>query len=698
MAEASKPKSLPNLGGAAEWIVPIAAVALVFVMLVPLPAIILDLLLAVSITASVLVLLSAIHILRPVQFSVFPSLLLLLTLFRLALNLASSRRILLHGNEGASAAGHVIEAFGQFVVGGNYVVGFVLFLALIAIQYMVVSHGAVRTAEVTARFTLDAMPGKQMAIDADLNAGLIDETQARLRREQVSREAEFYGAMDGAARFNQRDSLATVLITAINIVAGFLIGVFQLDIPFHEALKTYTILTVGDGLVTMIPSLLVSVGGGIVVTRASSDGSLGSDVGKQLFGRSRPLWIACGAMTALAMIPGLPKFSFLLMAGGTAWLARKASKQPEKEGTIPAAASTPGGSAASEATPSQAEALESLLKLDDLSLEVGSELVPLVDAKQGGQLLQRVKAVRKHLALQLGFIVPSVHITDNLKLNPREYVIYLRGVEIARWEMKEDHLLAVSSESNSPELNGIVTKEPAFGVQARWIVPALREQAVALGYAVVDQTSVLATHLAEVIKQHAFELLTRHETKRLLDRLSDSHPKLAEELVPKLLSLGELQKVLQQLLREQVSIRDLPTILESLLDSVPAGKNPVLLVEAVRQGLGRALVRPLLSEDGALRVVTLDPAIEEELNRTFTGQLPVAAAGSLEPSFTRRVLDGLKKLAGEQVRLATPVLLCNTPARFHLRRLLEPFLPKVVVLAPAEVPPVVQVQSIGMIR
>jgi len=687
----SQPKS-PLSGGAAEWIIPVAAVALVFVMLVPLPAFALDMLLAVSIIASVLVLLSAVHILRPVQFSVFPSLLLLLTLFRLSLNLASSRRILLHGNEGSAAAGHVIEAFGQFVVGGNYVVGFVLFLALIAIQYMVVSHGAVRTAEVTARFTLDAMPGKQMAIDADLNAGLIDEKQARVRREQVSREAEFYGAMDGAARFNQRDSLATVLITVINIIAGFLIGIFQLDIPFREALKTYTILTVGDGLVTIIPSLLVSVGGGIVVTRASSDNTLGIDVGKQLFGRSRPLWIAAAAMVALALIPGLPKFAFLAIAVVAAVLARRAKKEFEKP-----AAPEAEHSAAPQAV-SQQDALEGLLKLDELGLEVGYGLVPLVDAKQGGQLLQRVKALRRHLAVHLGFIVPPVHITDNLKLNPREYVVYLRGVEIARWEMRDDCLLAISSEANPPELHGFTTNEPAFGVPARWIVPGLREQALASGYAVVDQTSVMATHLAEVIKQHAYELLSRQETKRLLDRLGESHPKLCEELVPKLLSLGEVQKVLQQLLREQVSIRDLPTILESLLDTAAISKSPVLLVEAARQALGRALVRPLLADDGGLRVVTLDPGIEAELSQAFSGQAPTGNALSLEPSFVRRVLEGLKRLVGEQVRMATPVLFCNSPARFHLRRLLEPFLPKVVVLSPGEVPPVIQVQSLGMIR
>jgi flagellar biosynthesis protein FlhA len=696
MANATdKPQTALNISKrASEWIIPVAAVALVFVMLVPLPAFILDLLLAISITASVLVLLSAVHILRPVQFSVFPSLLLLLTLFRLSLNLASSRRILLHGNEGAGAAGNVIEAFGQFVVGGNYVVGFVLFLALIAIQYMVISHGAVRTAEVTARFTLDAMPGKQMAIDADLNAGIIDEKQARARREQVSREAEFHGAMDGAARFNQRDSLATVLITAINIIAGFLIGVFQLDVPFREALKTYTILTVGDGLVTIIPALLVSVAGGIVVTRSSSDSTLGADVGKQLFSRSRPLWIAAGAMAALALVPGLPKVSFLLIAVAAGWGARRAKREFEK----PAAASAE--SAASGAGPAGAarqDALEGLLKLDDISLEVGYALVPLVDTKQGGQLLQRIKALRRHLAMQLGFIVPPVHITDNLKLKPREYVVFLRGVEIARWELHDDCLLAISSESEPPQLQGVATQEPAFGVSALWIVPALREQALARGYAVVDQTSVIATHLAEVIKQHAYELLSRQETKRLLDRLAESQPKLGEELVPKLMSLGEVQKVLQQLLREQVSIRDLPTILESLLDTASVNKNPVLLVEGARQALGRALVHPLLADDGGLRVVTLDPGIEEELTRAFSGQAP-AGNSTLEPSFVRRLLEGLKKLAGEQVRMATPVVFCSTPARFHLRRLLEPFLPKLVVLSPGEIPPVIQVQSLGMIR
>ena len=679
---------------AADWIVPSAAVAVVFVMLIPLPSMLLDLLLAVSITISVLVLLSAMHVLRPVQFSVFPSLLLLLTLFRLSLNLASSRRILLHGNEGTAAAGSVIEAFGQFVVGGNYVVGFVLFIALIAIQYIVVSHGAVRTAEVTARFTLDAMPGKQMAIDADLNAGLITEEQARSRREQVTREAEFYGAMDGAARFNQRDSLATILITAINIIAGFLIGVFQLDIPFRDALKTYTVLTVGDGLVTMIPSLLVSVAGGMVLTRASSQNTLGSDLRTQLFAKARPLWISACTMCGLALVPGLPKFAFFSMAIGLSALAWKLRKADEK--AAQSSAATAGKEAGSQNA--QQEALDNLIVLDDLALEVGYGLVPLVDAKQGGQLLHRVRALRRHLAVQLGFVIPSVHITDNLRLKPREYTISLRGVEIARWEMREDCLLAISSEPSPPPLAGTDTMEPAFGVSAKWITPPLQENALAAGYAVVDQTSAMATHLAEIIKQHANELLSRQETKRLLDRLGESHPKLIEELVPKLLTLGEVQKILQQLLREQVSIRDLGTILETLVEMAAINKNPVFLVETARQSLGRALVKPLLNENGQLKVVTIDPEIEEQLAQAFSSQLPLTTTTALQPSFVRRVLEGLRRLIGEQVPLATPVLLCNTPARFHLRRLLEPFLPKVVVLSPGEIPPVVPVQSLGCVK
>lgn len=693
---AIKPKLLGSASGSAgDWIVPALAVSMVFVMLIPLPAVVVDLLLSLSITASVLVMLVAIQILKPVQFSVFPSLLLLLTLFRLSLGLASSRRILLHGSEGAGAAGRVIESFGQFVVGGNYVVGFVLFLALIAIQYMVVSHGAVRTAEVTARFTLDAMPGKQMAIDADLNAGLIDEKQARSRREQIAHEAEFYGAMDGAARFSQRDSLATILITAINIIAGFLIGVFQHGIPFMEALKTYTVLTVGDGLVTMIPCLLVSVAGAIVLTRASSDSTLGADLGRQLFRKSRPLWIAAGVMGGLAIIPGLPKLSFILMAGVLIFMARRVGPETAADALVAAAADT--GKPQAAGAPAS-DPLDSVLKLDELMLEVGLGLVPLVDNKQGGQLLGKVRSLRKTLAQQLGFLVPSIHITDNLTLKEREYVIYLRGVEIARWEMRRDCLLAISSQATPPALPGQDTREPAFNAAAKWISPELQPQAVAAGYVVVDHTSALATHLSEVVKQNAHLLLTRHETKRLIDKMGDAYPKLVEELLPKLMTLGEVQKVLQLLLREQVSIRDLGTILETMVETAGVNKNPVLLVEAIRQTLGRALVRPLLDERGELKVVTVDRSIEEECARSLNPQPATVGQNALQPNTARRVCDGLRALFGEHVVTAPPILLCSSPARFQLRRLLEPFLPKIVVLAPTEIPPLIPVQSIGVLR
>ncbi len=676
---------------ASDWLVPVSAVTLVFLMIVPVPAILLDFLLATSITLGVIVLLSSLYILCPGQFSVFPTLLLFLTLFRISLNIASSRRILLHGNEGPTAAGSVIASFGQFVVGGNYVVGFVFFIALTAIQYLVINHGAVRTAEVAARFTLDAMPGKQMAIDADLNAGMIDGQQALARRAKIAQEAEFYGAMDGAARFSQRDSLATILITVINIFAGFLIGVFQLNIPFQDALKTYTILTVGDGLVTMIPSLLVSVAGGLVVTRASSDKTVGVDLVRQLFSNKWPLGIASGVMFILALVPGLPKIPFFVLAGIVAWLASRAGEAQEREGE-PAVPDKRTEAA------QQQQQLESLLKLDVLHLEVGSALVPLVDQEHGGQLLQRIRALRRHLATELGFLVPSVHITDNIRLRPREYVVELRGVKIARWEMQHDRLLAISSDPQAVPLEGSDTNEPAFGVAAKWIDPKLQEKALASGYAVVDQTSIIATHLAEIVRQNAHELLTRQETKRLLDALAETQPKLVEELVPRLLTLGDLQKVLQLLLREQVSIRDLPAILETLLDAALANKNPIHLVESVRQGLGRALVTPMLGADQKLKVFTLDPSIEEELARS----IEVPAAGKAVPvpatPLVRRVLDGLQRLVSDPTAIASTILLCNSPARFHLRRLLEPFLPRVVVFSPAEIPVSVSVQSLGVVR
>ncbi len=683
-------------------LLPVTAISMVFVMLIPVPSFVLDLLLAASITASVIVFLTAVQVRRAVDFSVFPTLLLLLTLFRLSLNLASSRRILLHGHEGTHAAGSVIEAFGQFVVGGNYVVGFVLFLALIAIQFLVVAHGAVRTAEVTARFTLDALPGKQMAIDADMNAGLIDEQGARRRREAIAREAEFYGAMDGAARFNQRDSLATILITVINIVAGLLIGVIQQGTDLMTAVKTYTILTVGDGLVTMIPSLLVSIAGGVVLTRASSSGQLDTELGTQLLKGRNTLWIACGVLLALALIPGLPKLSFILMAIAVGMIARKLPAAVEE---VPVLAPELAAAADKAKVAEQAvgENLASLLKMDELTLEIGFQLISLVDEKQGGQMLNRVRGLRRHLATELGFIVPPVHITDNLRLRPREYVVSLRGTEIARWQTEQNFLLAVNSDPKARPIPGMETKEPAFGVAARWIQPGLEESALAAGYSVVDQTTVIGTHLGELIRRHAHELLGRQEVKRLMDSMNESHPKLVEELVPKLMSLGEVQKVLQQLLREQVSIRDLGAILEVLVEASQQSKSIVHLVESVRQSLGRGLVHPLLDADGGLHVLALDPTLEAQLVHTFDpGGAALLLGDGARPAGTpaeylRRLLDSVKRLTDGGSGLALPVLLCPSPARYHVRRWLEPFLPKVTVLAPAEIPAEIRVRSIGTV-
>ncbi len=691
----AKPTSLLR-----QLALPLGAISTVFVMLVPLPAAVMDMLLALSIAASVVVFLTAIQVRKATELSVFPTLLLLLTLFRLSLNLASSRRILLHGSEGTHAAGSVIEAFGQFVVGGNYVVGFVLFLALIAIQFLVVSHGAVRTAEVTARFTLDALPGKQMAIDADMNAGLIDEQGARKRREAIAREAEFYGAMDGAARFNQRDSLATILITAINIVAGLLIGVLQQGVDLMTAVKTYTILTVGDGLVTMIPSLLVSIAGGLVLTRASSAGTLDEELGQQLFARRNTLYMAAGVLAALALVPGLPKLAFWGLALGVVFVARQLPAQTSGDADVDIAGKS---IAAAGSDAPGAENLAGLLKVDDLTLEIGFQLIPMVDEKQGGQMLNRVRALRRHLATELGFIVPSVHITDNLRLRPREYVVSLRGIEIGRWQTEGDCLLAVNSDPRARSLPGVDTREPAFNVAAKWIQPGLEDQALASGYSVVDQTAVIGTHLAELIRRHAHELLGRAETKRLLDSMNESHPKLVEELVPKLMSLGEVQKVLQQLLREQVSIRDLGTVLETLVECAAVNKNVVYLVEQTRQAMGRGLVRSLLDHDGGLPVLTLDRALEEEILFTFDpeGARRLLGEGTRRPAnaqtFLRQLLESVKRLTGDGEASALPVLLCPSPARYHLRRWLEPFLPKVTVLAPSEIPPEIRVRSLGTV-
>jgi flagellar biosynthesis protein FlhA len=688
-----RPSTLERLR---EYVLPLASISVIFVMLVPLPAAGLDFLLALSMAASIVVFLSAVQIRRAVELSVFPTLLLLLTLFRLALNIASSRRILLHGSEGTAAAGKVIEAFGQFVVGGNYVVGFVLFLALIAIQFLVVSHGAVRTAEVTARFTLDALPGKQMAIDADMNAGLIDEAEARRRRQAIAREAEFYGAMDGAARFNQRDSLATILITGINIVAGLLIGTLQQGVELSEAARTYTVLTVGDGLVTLIPSLLVSVAGGITLTRANSAGLLGEEIRSQLLAKPATLYLASLVSAAMCLIPGLPKIAFLTVAAALYWGGRRVSGRPQA-----VAQAEPVTGEKKKAEQAQGADLAALLRLEELTLEIGFQLIPLVDEKQGGQLLSRVRSLRRHLSSEMGFLVPPVHISDNLRLRPREYLFSLRGLEIGRWQTEGTQLLAVSGEPGRRPLAGKEAREPAFGVPAIWIPPALEDQAIAAGYSVVDAVTVITTHLGELIRRHAWELLGRAETKRLLDSLNESHPKLMEELVPKLLTLGEVGRVLEQLLRERVSIRDLGAILEALLETAPVNKNVVALVEAARQALGRRLIRPLLDGDGQLPVLLLDPALEEEILVTLspeTGQRMLAAQGTPGTPLVRRLADSVRQLIGATSAAALPVLLVPSPARYHVKRWLEPVLPRLAVVAAGEIPPEIRLRPVGTVR
>jgi flagellar biosynthesis protein FlhA len=535
-----------------------------------------------------------------------------------------------------------------------------------------------------------------MAIDADMNAGLIDEAEARRRRQAIAREAEFYGAMDGAARFNQRDSLATILITAINIVAGLLIGTLQQGVELGEAARTYTVLTVGDGLVTLIPSLLVSVAGGITLTRANSAGMLGGEIRQQLLARPSTLYLASLVSGAMCLIPGLPKLAFFLVAASLYWGGRRLSANPPAP---PAPEPAPGDK--KKAEPGQASDLAALLRLEDLTLEIGFQLIPLVDEKQGGQLLSRVRSLRRHLSSEMGFLVPPVHISDNLRLKPREYLFSLRGIEIGRWQTEGANLLAVSGDPRRRPLAGKETREPAFGVPAMWIAPALEDQAVAAGYSVVDAVTVITTHLGELIRQHAWELLGRAETKRLIDSLGESHPKLMEELVPKLLTLGEVGRVLEQLLRERVSIRDLGAILEALLETAPVNKSVVALVEASRQALGRRLIHPLLDGEGLLPVLLLDPALEEEILSALapeSGPRLLAASAVSGVPVLRRLTDSLRQLIGAASAAALPVLLCPSPARYHVKRWLEPVLPRLAVIAAGEVPPEIRLRPVGTVR
>jgi len=660
--------------------------AVVLMMVLPVPAFLLDLLISLNITLSVVTLIATMYIARPVELSVYPSLLLLLTLLRLSLNISSTRLILLGGQGGADAAGNVIQAFGSFVVGGNFVVGVVIFILLVAIQYVVINHGAVRISEVTARFTLDALPGKQMSIDSDLNAGLIDEAQAKDRRAEVNREAEFYGAMDGAVRFTQRDSIASIIITIVNILAGFLIGALAHGMELSRAFETYTILTVGDGLVTIVPSLLISVSGGIITTRSAGEGSLGVDFSRQMTLRPEPLLIGAGVMGAMAVVPGLPALPFLALggaAGAVGWNLR------QRREDLSAPALPPSS------TPVEQENVETLLRVDPLALEVGLGLVKMVDSDQGGSLLQRISGVRKQLAQELGFVLPPVRVTDNLTLGPREYVVHLKGAEVSRFELAPDASLAIAAGQVQGDVSGEACREPAFGLSATWIAGSDADRARMLGYTVVDPTNVVATHLTELIRTYAHELLTRQDADAYLERLKTQNARLIEDLTPKLLSLSTVQRVLQNLLRERVSIRDGVTILEALAEGGAATKNPTLLTEFVRQALSRTLVKPYLNEKGQLPVYVMDAAVETPIERGVEhGEQNSRVA--VEPSVLRDLLELVKKTVGE---IGGPMaLLCSTPVRFAVRQALETEIPLLAAISHAEVPPQTPIVSLGTVK
>jgi len=663
-----------------ELFVPVAVIAVVLLMVVPVPPLLLDLLLSVDIGLAVVLLLTAVYVRQPVEFSVFPSLLLLLTLLRLSLNVASTRLVLLYGADGVEAAGDVIMAFGQFVVGGNFVVGVVIFLVLIAIQFVVINHGAVRISEVTARFTLDSLPGRQMAIDADLNAGLIGEKEARERRERVRKEADFYGSMDGAIRFTQRDSMAALLITGVNIVAGLIIGVVQHGLDLATAAETYTILTVGEGLVTAIPSLLVSMAGALITTRAASESHLGDEVASQLFTRPKPLAVGAGVLVLLALIPGLPKVSFLMVAGLLGMAAYVVRALPASE----AEAGTDSAKAADTPEPT--------VGVDPLSIEVGYALVGLVDEGQGGTLLSRVRAIRRQIAVETGITVPAVRVADNLQLGPRGYTILVKGVEVSRGELYADRVLAINSGTATRPVEGVATKEPAFGLPATWIPADQRDSAAAAGYTVVDATTTLSTHLSEVIRTFLPDLLSRQQVKEMLDVVAETSPKLVEELVPKLVSVGEVQRVIRQLLRERVPVRDLTTILESLADAAAATKDPDILTEAVRGSIGRAICRPYQNEKGELPVIGVTPALEEQLLGSLV-KTEQGAILALEPQKAQQIAGRIGQ-AIEQA-MAQPVLLCSPVLRPHLWRLFARVLPHLGVLSHSEVPAHVQIVPVA---
>jgi flagellar biosynthesis protein FlhA len=682
---------LPLVKENSDIILALTVVGILVFMIIPLPTFLLDILLSFNITFSLIILLIATYILRPLEFSVFPSLLLLATLFRLSLNVASTRLILLHGDEGAMAAGQVIKAFGSFVVGGNYLVGIIVFLILVVINFVVITKGAGRIAEVAARFTLDAMPGKQMSIDADLNAGLIDDQEAKARRLMISQEADFYGAMDGASKFVRGDAVAAVVITLINIVGGLAIGILQKGMGLSDAARNYTLLTIGDGLVSQVPALIVSTAAGIVVSRAASESNLGREISSQILLHPRAIAIAAVVLFGFGLVPGLPPIPFVIlsfMAGSIAYAVFQAKKNSLEEEEVKERL---------KAKARARETLESPPPLDILELEVGYGLIPLVDMEQDGELLDRIKSIRHRFAQEIGIIIPPIHIRDNLQLKPGEYSILLKGNEVAKGELMLNHYLAMNSGTAEGKINGLPTKEPTFGLPAFWIKEDEKENALAKGYTVVDLATVLTTHLSEVIKSYAHELLGRQETQKLLDSLKDSHPKVVEELVPNLLPLGGVVKVLQNLLREQIPIRDLLTILETLADWAPMTKDIDTLTEHVRQALARTITKLYQAPDGSITVIALDQRVE----KTVSDAIQHTEQGSflaLEPNVAQKILNSLTQNLEKFPSLNyQPIVLCSAQIRPHFKRFTERFIPNLVVLSYNEILSNIKIKSLGVV-
>ncbi|MBW1700755.1 MAG: flagellar biosynthesis protein FlhA [Deltaproteobacteria bacterium] len=670
----------------------VAVVSILGFMVIPLPPMLLDILLSFNITCALIIVLVATYILKPLELSSFPSIILLSTLFRLSLNIASTRIILLHGNEGTMAAGKVIKAFGSFVVGGNYVVGAIVFLILVIINFVVITKGSGRIAEVAARFTLDAMPGKQMSIDADLNAGLIDDQEAKARRLEISRVADFYGAMDGASKFVRGDAIAGVIITLINIIGGLAIGVLQNGMTFSHAARNYTLMTVGDGLVSQIPALIISTAAGIVVSRAGSESALGEQVSSQILHHPRAIGIAAAALFGFGLVPGLPMVPFAILAiiaGSVAYVASQAKEAGLEEKKTKELLKE-------KARPR--ERLEFLSPLDVVSLEVGYGLVPLVDVEQDGELLDRIKSIRRQIAQEIGIVIPPVHIQDNMQLRPGEYSILLKGNEVARGELMKNYYLAMNPGTAEKEIEGIPTKEPTYGLPAFWIKEEAKEKAIAEGYTVVDLATVLTTHLSDVIRRHGHELLGRQEVQKLLDNLKDSYPKVIEELVPNLLPLGGVVKVLQNLLREQIPIRDLLTILETLADWSPVTKDMDTLTEYVRQAMARTITSLYRTPEGNIPLITLDQGIEKAISGAIQ-QTEQGGFFALEPGLAQKIMETLARELGEFSSLNyQPIVLCSAQIRSHFKKLVDRFIPNLVVLSYNEILDNVKIQSLGTVE